>query len=162
MNNALLDQIAKGAKLKKAVTNDRSAPAVVVSKGPAGGGGAPMGGGMPGMGGMPLPFRPNPAALKPSTSQSSGAPPPPAAGNAMPRPPPMIPPTMPALRPTIPSLPKAASSSNINMGSAGSLRRTSNASDNRWTFNTNLPPPRRINATTGAPVRPPPPPPPRR
>ncbi|KAJ3105837.1 hypothetical protein HDU97_007481 [Phlyctochytrium planicorne] len=49
-NNALLKSIQKGAKLKKTVTNDRSAPIVDAPKGGGGGGG---GGGPPG--GFPRP-----------------------------------------------------------------------------------------------------------
>ncbi|NWU49551.1 WIPF1 protein, partial [Dromas ardeola] len=43
--NALLSDITKGKKLKKTVTNDRSAPILDKPKGPAGGGGGGFGGG---------------------------------------------------------------------------------------------------------------------
>ncbi|NWI20676.1 WIPF1 protein, partial [Crypturellus soui] len=50
--NALLSDITKGKKLKKTVTNDRSAPILDKPKGPAGGGGGFGGGGGGGGGGF--------------------------------------------------------------------------------------------------------------
>ncbi|NXF83542.1 WIPF1 protein, partial [Sclerurus mexicanus] len=49
--NALLSDITKGKKLKKTVTNDRSAPILDKPKGPGGGGGGGFGGGGGGSGG---------------------------------------------------------------------------------------------------------------
>ncbi|NXE77778.1 WIPF1 protein, partial [Cochlearius cochlearius] len=49
--NALLSDITKGKKLKKTVTNDRSAPILDKPKGPGGGGGGGSGGGFGGGGG---------------------------------------------------------------------------------------------------------------
>ncbi|NXP09419.1 WIPF1 protein, partial [Thinocorus orbignyianus] len=49
--NALLSDITKGKKLKKTVTNDRSAPILDKPKGPVGGGGSGFGGGGGGSGG---------------------------------------------------------------------------------------------------------------
>uniref|UniRef100_A0A452IJR1 WH2 domain-containing protein n=1 Tax=Gopherus agassizii TaxID=38772 RepID=A0A452IJR1_9SAUR len=48
--NALLSDISKGKKLKKAVTNDRSAPILDKPKGSGGGGGGGSGGGSGGGG----------------------------------------------------------------------------------------------------------------
>uniref|UniRef100_A0A493TWI8 WH2 domain-containing protein n=1 Tax=Anas platyrhynchos platyrhynchos TaxID=8840 RepID=A0A493TWI8_ANAPP len=50
--NALLSDITKGKKLKKTVTNDRSAPILDKPKGPGGGGGGFGGGGAGGGGGF--------------------------------------------------------------------------------------------------------------
>ncbi|ORX67833.1 hypothetical protein DL89DRAFT_37030 [Linderina pennispora] len=73
---ALLKQIQKGKKLKKAETNDRSKPQV----GASGGGGGGGGGGGPPMGGMALPRPPMPPPSGGGRSSAGGAapaPPPP-------------------------------------------------------------------------------------
>jgi WAS/WASL-interacting protein len=80
-SSALLEQIQAGRRLKKAETNDRSAPAIDTTKASAGGGGgaprvassstppAPNGGGPPQLGGL---FAGGMPKLKPAGQSNLG------------------------------------------------------------------------------------------
>ncbi|KAJ8255394.1 hypothetical protein GJAV_G00204380 [Gymnothorax javanicus] len=122
--SALLSDISKGAKLKKAVTNDRSAPVLDKPKGGGGGGGGGeggggFGGGAPGglgglfQGGMP---KLRSAGNRDSSDSGSTKPPllPPGARSSGPKPsaggmggPPRLPGAPPVPRGGAPDLPKS-------------------------------------------------------
>jgi hypothetical protein len=161
MESLLLKEIQKGAKLKKAVTNDRSTPIVgKTANAPAA---AP-----PSSSGGPA-FRPpmagpagfNPAQIFAARPQrpASSAPSNPSAPPA----PPMAPPAMPILRPAqnrpAPPPPRPAPAMQSNQ-----IPRA-NSLSSRWNFRTDLPPVRDISNISGGSAsfgKPRPPPPPRR
>ncbi len=158
MESGLLKDIQKGAKLKKAVTNDRSSPIVgKVANAPAAAPG-PSPGGASFRPPMPGPAGFNPAQIlaarqqRPASSALSN----PVASAPAPAPPP-VPAFRPAMNRPAPPPPRPAPVMQSNpIPRANSL-------SSRWNFRTDLPPVRDISNIASGPssfakARPPPPP----